>query len=145
MADLDPIIRLNKFRLEEKQRALSKLYSDVESLETERKAILDSIESEKHAVDENLKHLSLMTTLISYIQKSKEEIEVINNKISSLEIKITRSIDEMRDAFGELKKFEITRDRRLDELAKENQKREDDLFSEIALEMYRRGDGQAVQ
>ena len=140
MADLNPLLRLNKFRLEEKQRVLSKLYAEVEKHEIEKKAILDSVESEKQAVDENTQHLSLMTAFMNYFQKSKKEVEMINNQISSLEIKINRAIDEMREAFSEFKKIEITRDRRLAEIQQENAKREDVLFSEIALEIYRRSE-----
>lgn len=138
MANLNPLIRLRKFRLEEKQRVLSNLYQQVENLETQKRAILDNVESEKDAVDENLSHLSLMTSFMAYLQKSKTEVELINNQISALEIKIRRAIDEMREAFGELKKIEITRDRRLEEIQKENQRKENALFSEIALEIYRR-------
>ena len=71
MANLNPLIRLNKFRLEEKQRVLSKLYAQVEELEIQKRAILDRVESEKQTVDENLSHLSLMTSFISYVQKAK--------------------------------------------------------------------------
>lgn len=138
MANLDPLIRLNKFQLEEKQRVLSGLYTQVEKLETDKRAILDSIETEKHAIDGTTQHLSMMTSFMAYVQRSQKEIEEINNQVSSLEIKITRAIDEMREAFGELKKIEITRDRRLEEIAKDNARREDALFSEIALEIYRR-------
>jgi hypothetical protein len=79
-----------------------------------------------------------MQGFMTYLQRTKTEIGLINNQISTLEIKITRAVDEMREAFGELKKIEITRDRRLEDIAKENTKREDALFSEIALEIYRR-------
>lgn len=140
MANLDPLIRLNKFQLEEKQRALSKLYAQVEKLETDKRAILDSVETEKIAIDDATHHLSMMTAFMAYVQKSQKQVEEINKQVSSLEIKITRAIDEMRVAFGELKKIEITRDRRLAELAKENAKREDALFNEIALEIYRRSE-----
>jgi len=140
MANLDPLIRLNKFQLEEKQRVLSDLYEQVEKLETDKRAILDSVETEKHAIDDATHHLSMMTSFMAYVQRSQKDIELINNQISSLEIKITRAIDEMREAFGELKKIEITRDRRLEEIAKDNARREDALFSEIALEIYRRSE-----
>lgn len=136
MANLDPLIRLNRFQLEEKQRALSALYRDVETLEIEKSAILDSVQSEKEAIDD-MQDINMMQAFMGYVQRSQGEVRLINDKISSLEIKITRAIDEMREAFGELKKIEITRDRRLEEIAKQNAKREDDLFSEIALEIYR--------
>lgn len=137
MANLDPLIRLRKFRLEEKQRALSRLYNDVQVLEIEKSAILDSIESEKSAMDD-LQNLGMMTAFMSYLKKSQNQISVINDKISSLEIKITRAIDEMREAFGELKKIEITRDRRLEDIRKDNLKREDALFGDIAIDLWRR-------
>ena len=140
MADLNPLLRLNKFRLEEKQRALSKLYAEVESLEIQKKAILDSVESEKNVVDHDTGNFMLMQSFMNYFQRSKNEIETINNQISTFDIKINRMVDEMRTAFGEFKKIEITRNRRLDDIQKENQKREDALFSEIALEIYRRSE-----
>jgi flagellar biosynthesis chaperone FliJ len=139
MADLNPLIRLNKFRLEEKQRFLSGLYAEVETLEIQKRAILDDVESERGVVDEALiQDVSMMQAFMAYVQRTKKEVEAINGKISSLEIKINRAVDEMREAFGELKKVEITRDRRLDAIKKANQKKEDELFSEIALEIYRR-------
>jgi flagellar export protein FliJ len=137
MANLDPLIRLNKFQLEEKQRILSKLYDDVNTLEIQKSAIMDGVESEKDAID-NLQDITMMQAFMGYIQRTKVEINLINDQISSIEIKITRAVDEMREAFGELKKIEITRDRRLADIAKENTKREDALFSEIAIEMHRR-------
>ena len=139
MANLDPLIRLNRFQLEEKQRALSALYRDVETLEIEKSAILDSVQSEKEAIDD-MQDITMMQAFMGYVQRSQGEVSVINDQISSLEIKITRAIEEMREAFGELKKIEITRDRRLEEITKKNAKREDDLFSEIALEIYRRSE-----
>jgi len=138
MANLDPLIRLNKFKLEEKQRVLSTLYADVQALEVHKSAILDSVESEKEVVNLNTQDITLMQGFLMYLQRSKGEVEIINNQISTLEIKITRAVDEMRESFGELKKVEITRDRRLEQTAKDNAKREDALFSEIALEIYRR-------
>jgi flagellar export protein FliJ len=137
MANLDPLIRLNKFQLEEKQRVLSKLYADVNQLEIQKSAIMDSVESEKDAID-NLDDISMMPAFLGYVQRTKGEVNGINNQISSLEIKINRAVDEMREAFGEFKKIEITRDRRLEDIRKANAKREDALFSEIALEIYRR-------
>ena len=138
MADLNPLIRLRRFRLEEKQRALAVLYAEVDRLETLRRGILDSVEAERDTTDLDIGNPIMMQALMAFIQKSKIEVEVINRQISSQEIKIARAIDEMRDAFGEMKKIEITRDRRLAEIAEDNKRREDALFSETALEIYRR-------
>ena len=141
MPNLNPLIRLRRFTLEERQRALAKLYAQVEELEIQKRAILDSVESEREVIDENTQHLSMMTAFLHYLQASQKQVEDINNQISSLDIKINRAIEEMREAFGELKKIEITRDRRLEDIRQENLKREDAMFSDIAIEMWRRGKG----
>lgn len=140
MADLNPLIRLNKFQLEEKQRFLSRLYKDVERFETIKSGMLDSVEEEKQTTDSDLGNIYIVQAYLSYLGRIRAEIAQIDIEIKRLEERIELAIEEMREAFGELKKIEITRDRRLAELAQENKKREDDLFSEIALEMYRRSE-----
>lgn len=138
MTDLDPLIRLNKFELEEKQRFLSKLYRDVERFQKMKAGMLDSLESEKDAVDTNLTDMTMIQSYLAYLGRVRREISLLDNEIERIEARIEVAIEDMREAFGELKKIELTRDRRLQELAEENKKREDALFSEIALEMYRR-------
>jgi flagellar biosynthesis chaperone FliJ len=140
MANLDPLIRLNKFELEEKQRFLSRLYNDVERFEKIKSGMLDSVEEEKQTTDADLDNIYLVQAYLSYLGRVRGEVAKIDTEIKRLETRIERAIDEMREAFGELKKIEITRDRRLAELAQENKKREDALFSEIALEIYRRSE-----
>jgi len=140
MADLDPLIRLNKFGLEEKQRFLAKLYSDVERFEQMKAGMLDSVESEKDVTDADLDNITMIQAYLAYLGRVKREVSQIDNEIKRIEARIQVAIDDMRDAFGELKKIEITRDRRLKELAEENKKREDALFGEIALEIYRRSE-----
>lgn len=138
MADLDPLIRLNKFQLDEKQRFLSKLYNDVERLQRVKSGMLDSLEGEKETTDADLENIYMVQAYLSYLGRVRKEVEQLDTEIGRLEKRIETAIDDMREAFGELKKIEITRDRRLAELAEENKAREDALFSEIALEMYQR-------
>lgn len=138
MADLDPLIRLNRFQLEEKQRFLSRLYRDIERLQLNKKGMLDSVESEKEVTDQDLDNITLIQAYLAYIGRVRQDVAKIDNEVARIEDRIALAIEEMREAFGELKKIEITRDRRLQELADENKAREDALFSEIALEIYRR-------
>ena len=140
MADLDPLIRLNKFQLDEKQRFLARLYSDIERLQKIKAGMLDSVESEKDVTDADLGNITLIQAYLAYLGRVKREIALIDTEVARIEARIEVAIDDMREAFGELKKIEITRDRRLQELADENKAREDELFSEIALEIYRRSE-----
>lgn len=140
MADLDPLIRLNKFELEEKQRFLARLYSDVARFQNMKSGMLDSLESEKEVTDQDLGDISMIQAYLSYLGRVKKEIRQLDNEIDRIEARIAVAIEDMRESFGELKKIEITRDRRIEELALANKKREDALFSEIALEIYRRSE-----
>lgn len=140
MANLDPLIRLNKFRLEEKQRVLSALYANIERLERTKAGMLDNLESERDVTDNDLGDITMIQAYLSYLGRVKRDVARIDREVEKIEARIEVAIDDMRESFGELKKIEITRDRRLVELAAENKKREDALFGEIALEMYRRGE-----
>ncbi|PCH98375.1 MAG: hypothetical protein COB76_07115 [Alphaproteobacteria bacterium] len=138
MANLDPLIRLNKFELEEKQRVLAALYANVGRLETMKSGMLDSLESEKDVTDQDLGDITMIQAYLAYLGRVKRDVARFDQEIDKIEARIDLAIDDMREAFGELKKIEITRDRRLKEIRDENKAREDALFSEIALEMYRR-------
>jgi flagellar export protein FliJ len=140
MANLDPLIRLNKFELEEKQRVLAALYANVERLQNNKAGMLDSVEAEKELTDQDLGDFTMIQAYLSYLGRVRRDVARIDQEIAKIEARIELAIDDMREAFGELKKIEITRDRRLMELAEENKKREDALFSEIALEIYRRAE-----
>ena len=93
------------------------------------------MQSEKDAIENNTYEISMMTAFMAYVQKSKGEIDELNKRISSVEIKINHFIDEMWGIWR-IKKIEITRDRRLEEIKQENKQREDQCFS--TLEIYRR-------
>ena len=126
MANLDPLIRLNKFQLEEKQRVLSALYANVERLERTKAGMLDNLESEKDVTDNDLGDMMMIQAYLSYLGRVKRDVARIDREVEKIEARIEKAIDDMRESFGELKKIEITRDRRLAELAEENKKREDD-------------------
>lgn len=137
MADLDPLIRLNKHTLDEKRRVLSRLYSDAERLMRRKAGMLDQIEAERIAADGDVDPMMIQAYL-SYLQRTRKDIAAIDKEVTKIEARIEQAIEDMRETFGELKKIEITRDRRLSELEAENKRREDALFSEIALDQYSR-------
>ena len=141
MANLDPLIRLHKHGLDEKQKILSRLYLDVERLQRRKAGMLDQIETERGLTADGADSMMIQAYL-GYLQRAKKDIAIIDNEIARIEIRIEGVIEEMREAFGELKKIEITRDNRLAELAKENKRREDALFAEIAITQHERKKGE---
>ena len=73
-----------------------------------------------------------------YASGVKVQIELIQKDIKQLEKRIEIARGDLRDAFSEMKKVEITARRREEEQAKERQLKEDRELDEIALEGYRR-------
>ena len=137
MANLDPLIRLHKHELDEKQKVLARLYLDVERLQRRKAGMLDQIEAERDLTVGDMDSMMIQAYL-AYLQRAKRDIAIIDNEIMRIEARIEIVIEEMREAFGELKKIEITRDNRLAELAAENKRREDAIFAEIATTQHER-------
>ncbi len=137
MADLDPLIRFRKYGLQEKQRRVAALYQEMEALEIRKSNLLQQLEHEKK-VSEELGSIDAMTSYVSYSKRVRMTLDQINEAAAGVETRIQIAQDDMRDAFGDLKKIEITQRKRLEEIAKENRKKEDAFFGEVALEGYRR-------
>jgi flagellar export protein FliJ len=137
MADLDPLIRFRKFGLQEKQRRLAQLYEEMEALQIRKSNVLDQIAYERKVAEE-LATIEAMSSFTGFAQRMRTTLEQINATIAQVETRIQIAQDDMREAFGDLKKIEITQRRRLEEIAAENRRKEDSFFGEVALSGYRR-------
>ena len=135
MADLEPLIRYRKYQLDEKQRFLARLYQDAERLLSRKEGMLDQIQREKELTDADVQP-QMIVTFLSYVERMQEQIALLDIEIQRVETRIEIAIDDMRESFAELKKVEITHQRRLDEKKAELMKREEAMFSEIALQQY---------
>lgn len=137
MADLDPLIRFRKFGLQEKQRRLAQLYQEMEGLQTRKANVLDQIAHEKEVAEE-LATIEAMASFTGFSKRMRLTLDQLNEAAAQTETRIQIAQDDMRDAFGDLKKIEITQRRRLEELAAENRRKEDSFYGEVALDGYRR-------
>jgi flagellar export protein FliJ len=137
MADLDPLIRYRKFELDEKQRKLARLYQEQEQLEIRKKNMLDQMRHEQNIAEE-LNTVEALSAYTQYSYAMKFKIEEVNEKIRDILTRVQIAQNDIQDAFGELKKVEITHAKRLEELAAENKKKEDDFFSEVAIQRYQK-------
>lgn len=136
MADLRSLIRVRKHAVEDKQKALSELYRQAEELTSEKQALQDDLKRERQKVDEM--GVEALGYFGRYSQVVKERSELIDHKMVMLENRIEIAREDMRIAFAELKKVEITQKRRDDEEEAEIKKAEDQSMDEIGLESYRR-------
>lgn len=137
MADLDPLIKLKKFELNEKQRRLAQLYREQETMELRKSNLLDQLRHELQVM-EDIGGIDALSTYTRYSFAVKLKVEAINEEISKIQTRIDIALNDIRENFSDLKKVEITQNKRLEEIAKENQKKEDMFFNEVAIERHYR-------
>jgi len=137
MADLNPLIRVRKHAVEQKQKFLAELYRQAEELENQKKTLLDQMAAEREKLSE-MESAEIMGYFGHYCEAVKERVADIDEAVATLEIRIGAAQEDMREAFAELKKIEITQERREAEQQAEINKKESDELNEIAIEGYRR-------
>ncbi len=136
MANLNPLIRVRRHTVEQKQKALSDLYRKAEVLNQEKADLLSALESERTHVQEM--DGRMMSYFGPYSEAVNERVQAINTALAHLETHISIAQDEMRRAFSDLKKVEITQERREEEEQKARDKKDSTALDESAIEGYRR-------
>ena len=139
MAKLDNLLKVEKHKVDEKQKVLARLFREQEELVAQRQAVYDSIEKESRLAEDHFSDISVQQSLAAFKKGAKVKIAQLTDKISRLEIRIAIAQEEMRAAFAEFKKIEIVDRNRKDRAQKERQKREDATFDDIGLDIHRRG------
>ena len=134
MADLDALIRIRRHEIEQRQKALSALYKKAEDLLEQR----DILQAQFAIETEKARDLppAWMEYFAPYAKKVRQDMADIESAHERIEKQIMLAQDEMRNAFGELKKIEIIDDRRRAEFIAEIEKKESALMDEIALNGY---------
>ncbi|HRK97318.1 MAG TPA: flagellar export protein FliJ [Alphaproteobacteria bacterium] len=139
MADLNPLIRLRKFRVEEKQKILADLFRQAELLEGRKRAIFEEIERERQLAESGI-DIEALVTFAAYSARMASEVERLNSQLKKLDVKIERAQEDMREAFSEQKKAQIIQQRRDDEERAEIDAKESKNLDEIGIEVFRRLD-----
>lgn len=137
MADLDPLIRLRKHAVEEKQRVVAQLYREVENLERQKKIVQDQMAHEKKLAEE-MQRPEAITYYGRYAEGARKKIAAFQAAIKKIESRIEAAQEEMRTAFADMKKIQITQSNREKREGKARQKKEEAQLDEIALDQYRR-------
>lgn len=137
MADLDPLIRVRRHAVEQKQKFLAELYRQAEEL-TAQKAAMEKQLAEETERAHALESVDALGDLSRYADAVHQRIADIDHARGQLEVRIEAAREDMREAFAELKKIEITQGRREAEEALEILKKESDELDAIGLELHRR-------
>lgn len=137
MTDLSALIRVRRHTVEEKQKFLAELYRQVEAMQLRRQKLEQDIVRERKTVDE-MATAEAIAYFGRYSEATRKKIEQLGREIRKLETRIDIAREDMRAAFAELKKVEITQERRAAREARERLKKENSELDEIGLESHRR-------
>ncbi|MAI61512.1 MAG: hypothetical protein CBB87_03380 [Micavibrio sp. TMED27] len=136
MADLDSLVRVRKHTVEQKQKIVAELYRRADELKAQKQTMLEQLDLEREKAGEM--GVEMLSYFGPYEDAVKMRAEEIDEKMIALEARIQIALDDVRTAFSEYKKIEITsRKRKEQELAVLN-KKENDALDEIAIEGFRR-------
>ena len=136
MADLNPLIRVRRHALEQKQKLLAELYKQAEDYELQKTALLAQLEEEREKTEKM--GAEMMPYFMPYAESVKQRVADIDEAVEKLNTRIDIAREDMRTAFAEVKKLEITQEKREAEEREEREKKESDELDEIALDTYRR-------
>lgn len=137
MADLDPLIRVRRHAVEQKQKFLAELYRQAEEMQAHKSTLLSQLEAEQKSVqDMGVEYLSYFGP---YSEAVKTRVADIDAALTTLEKRIEIAREDMREAFSELKKVETVQENREGEVARVLTKKESDEMDAIGIEAFRRG------
>lgn len=136
MADLDPLIRVRKHAVEQKQKFLAELYRQSEELQTQKQNLIDTLAEERKKVEEM--GVAALGYFGRYSEAVRGRVEAIEDALKKMEKRIDMAREDMREAFAEQKKIQITQKRREEAERKKRDKKDSDVMDEIAIEGFRR-------
>lgn len=135
MSSLKSVIRLHKWQLDEKRRALAELQNLGDRLNAEAARLEDEIRAEQETAKGSFE---ASFTYAGYAKAAMERRRRIAQSIAQVQEQIAAATEEMAEAFQELKRFELAEEER-QKREKEKQRRKDDaMLDETALVGFRR-------
>ena len=135
-ANIKNLIRLHEWSVDEKRRKLGELLRLQGELEDQLKQLeADLIEQQKAAAaDPTLAGLTYGAFAKQVIQRR----ENLQESIDQMQFVIGHAQDELSDAYQELKKYETVESNRQRRFEREQDRREQIMLDEIALNQHRR-------
>ncbi len=138
MPKLSSLIRVQKHRVDEKQKILARLYAELEALEQKKQNVIDQIAKERKVAEGMSSDPLTQLSFGNYINNAKKSVSALENDIEKVNVRISLAQDDIRAAFEELKKTEIVHQNRIDEEKKAQKKKENTELDEIGIEGHRR-------
>ncbi|NKB43046.1 MAG: flagellar export protein FliJ [Alphaproteobacteria bacterium] len=134
--DLETLIRLRKFEVDERQRAMAILLRQEEAV----LAGLDSLSNEKAAETAFMEQAGIWegSTFSAYLKHWEVRRSQFMDALDHVRAKIEEARDELSIAYRRLKTFEITQEQRDEAEELEENRLEQIELDEMGLELHRR-------
>ena len=134
MSNLRTLVRLRRWTLEDKQRQLSQLQIMATGLGAQIARLEQDIPAQQDALAEDA---NVGMTLGPFVRASLERRERLEQSRVEVQARIEAMRAELSEAFAELKRYEITENRRVGHRRQEAERRERIVEGEIAFDQYR--------
>jgi len=138
MAKLDGLIKVQKHRVDEKQKILARLYREQEEAEKRKQDILTQIESERQVAASLQEDALTQLAFTNYRNNATNRIETLDGVLENIETRIELAQDDIRQAFEALKKTEIVDQNRKDTEKKQRLKKDNAELDEIGIQGHQR-------
>lgn len=135
---LDGLIRLRRWELDDKRRTVRELEDLAARLEEEAKRLEEELVSEQQSARRSPEALCAYS---GYAQAVIGRREALASSVAQVEDQLSAARDEVHQAFQELKRFEIARDREAEAATARGKRRQQADLDEVARNVHRRGTG----
>jgi len=135
MKKIDTLIRLHKFELDEKRRALQELETHMMRIIEARQRLDQELIEEQNTASQALE---LGMTYAGYAQKFIERRAKLEEDIANMRVEVEKAEIIVQMAFQELKKFEITAERQAAAEKYESDRREQSELDEAGINRHHR-------
>lgn len=136
-ANIKSLIRLHEWNVDEKRRKLGELLRLQDELREQLKQLEAQFEREKKAAAADPTGAGL--TFLAYAETVRQRRDNLNDSITQMDMVINHARDELSEAYQELKKFETVEKNRQRRYELEQNRREQIMLDEVALNQHRRG------
>lgn len=140
MAGLDTLIRVRQHTVDEHRRELADLYDERDGLAQDRAALDRAYERERAMVAANPDY---RVTFDQYQKYYRDRCDAIDTALAELDQRIAAKLDDIREAFRDLKQLEITKRERDRAAAAERERAEQQFLDEAGLAAYQRQQGES--
>jgi flagellar export protein FliJ len=135
MRPFDTLIRLSEQQLDEKRKALSRLESGLEVARAGRAALDAELAAEQAAAAQSVEGAR---TYGAYARHMIARRQAADQLVADAEAAVEAAREEVRTAFAELKRYQITHDARLARIAEEQARKDQAVADETAQNLKRR-------